>query len=445
MMLHMKILHLLLIATIIFATATGTNAQNKKWTLEECIDYAIAHNIEVEQSQNQINTLKVQRNTLKNSFLPDLNAGASQRFAFGRALNQNNTYEDSNIQSSSFSLSTELNLFSGFKTTASIAQNKLNMLAAEAYKELVENNLSLNIASAYFQILLDKENLRIAQEQIYLTNEQEERTQLLIKNGKVPQSQLYEVRAQLADDELTVTEAKNSLRLSLLHLSQLMELKADEEFDVTAADESIAVTDTLNAISIYNSSANCMPQIRQSYYILQSKTKEVKIARSGYYPAVSLGAGISTGYYYHGHGLSDTFKKQFDNNMQKSVYVTVSIPLFDRFATRNKVRTARIEENNSRLSLEKEKKELYKEIEKAYMDALVAFEKYESTSKAVAANREAHRYAQEKYAAGKSSVFEYNEIKMKLADALSKQSQAKYTYLLKEKILNFYACRSLTN
>ncbi|WP_373843506.1 TolC family protein, partial [Bacteroides heparinolyticus] len=114
-------------------------------------------------------------------------------------------------------------------------------------------------------------------------------------------------------------------------------------------------------------------------------------------------------------------------------------------ATRNKVRTARIEENNSRLSLEKEKKELYKEIEKAYMDALAAFEKHESTSKAVAANREAHRYAQEKYAAGKSSVFEYNEIKMKLADALSKQSQAKYTYLLKEKILNFYACRSLTD
>ncbi|WP_373834718.1 TolC family protein, partial [Bacteroides heparinolyticus] len=168
-------------------------------------------------------------------------------------------------------------------------------------------------------------------------------------------------------------------------------------------------------------------------------------ARSGYYPAVSLGAGISTGYYYHGHGLSDTFKKQFDNNMQKSIYITVSIPLFDRFATRNKVRTARIEEDNSRLSLEKEKKELYKEIEKAYMDALAAFEKHESTSKAVAANREAHRYAQEKYAAGKSSVFEYNEIKMKLADALSKQSQAKYTYLLKEKILNFYACRSLTD
>lgn len=188
-----------------------------------------------------------------------------------------------------------------------------------------------------------------------------------------------------------------------------------------------------------------MPQVRQAYYTWQSKSKGVKMAKSGYYPAVSLGAGVSTGYYYYGHGLGETFQNQFNNNMQKNVYLTVSMPLFDRFATRNRVRMARIEEDDSRLSLENEKKNLYKDIEKAYTDALSAFEKYRSTSKAVAANQEAHRYALEKYAAGKSTVFEYNEIKMKLADALSKQSQAKYTYLLKNRILAFYSCRSLTD
>ena len=124
-----------------------------------------------------------------------------------------------------------------------------------------------------------------------------------------------------------------------------------------------------------------------------------------------------------------------------SFSVSTEIPLFDRFSTRNEVRAARIEESNARLSLENEKKNLYKEIEKAYTDVVNALEKYESTSKAVVANEEAHRYALEKYASGKSAVYEYNEIKMKLAEALSKQSQAKYAYLLKERVLAFYSCR----
>lgn len=436
------------VCAMIVVVATGImdmNAQGRKWLLNECIDYAIEHNTEVEQSKNRIRSLQVQRSALKNSLLPDLNAGASQKFAYGRALNRDNTYENSNIQSSAFSVSTEMNLFSGFKTTASILQNKYDLLAAEADKELIKNNLSLNVTGAYFQILLYKEILRIAQEQIRLTKEQEERTRLLIENGKAASSQLYDVKAQLADDELAATEARSALRLASLELAQLMELKEYEHFDVDSLSGSIVMADTLNPLGIYQAALVCMPQVRQAYYSWQSKSQGIKIAKSGYYPVVSLGAGISTGYYYYGHGLSETFQNQFNNNMQKSICFTVSIPLFDRFATRNRVRMARIEENDSRLSLENEKKSLYKDIEKAYTDALSAFEKYESTSRAVVANQEAHRYALEKYAAGKSTVFEYTEIKMKLADALSKQSQAKYAYMLKERILVFYSCHSLAD
>lgn len=199
----MKKLIVAAVAAIVFIA--NIQAQNKKWSLKECIDYAILHNIEVKQSQNRIKSLKVERNTLKSSFLPDLNVGASQRFSFGRALNQDNTYEDSNIQNSSFSASAEMPLFTGFKTSASITRNKFDILAAEANKELIENNLSLNVTNYYFQILLNKEIYRIAQEQIRLTKEQEIRTRILIENGKVPQSQLYDVKAQLADDELVAT------------------------------------------------------------------------------------------------------------------------------------------------------------------------------------------------------------------------------------------------
>ena len=276
-----------------------------------------------------------------------------------------------------------------------------------------------------------------------MIKEQEIRTRILIENGKVPQSQLYDVKAQLADDELVATEARNSLRLSFLDLMQLMELKGEEYFDVDSLDESIVSMESVTPEGIYASALSCMPQIKQAHYSLQSKVKSTKVVKSGYYPQLFLGAGINTGYYYSRRAMNPSFYQQFKNNMQKSIYFTLSIPLFDRFSTRNQVKTARLEENNARLSLENEKRSLYKDIEKAYMDALAAFEKYESTTKAVAANREAHRYALEKYMAGKSAVYEYNEIKMKLADALSQQSQTKYTYLLKERILAFYSCHSL--
>lgn len=439
-----RLTFMLVIVGLIFHFEYGYS-QEKKWTLSECIDYAVTHNIEVKQSDNQIQNLKVEKNTLRNSFLPNLNAGASQNFTFGRSLNQNNTYEDSNIQNSSFSVTTEIPIFAGFKRTASIAQNRFDLLAAEANRELIENNLSLNVAGAYFQILLNKEIYRIALEQIQLTKEQEACTQLLIENGKAAESQLYDVRSQLADDELTATEAKNSLRLAFLELAQLMELKGHERFDIDSLGREISVPDMLSPVNIYQYAVTCMPQIRQAYYTLQSKTKGIRIAKSGYYPTLSFAAGINTNYYDNGSGLGETFRRQLNNNMQKSLCFTISIPLFDRFSTRNQVRTARIDEDNARLSLENEKKQLYKNIEQAYTDAISAFEKYRSTTKAVAANQEAHRYAMEKYAAGKSTVFEYNEVKMKLANALSQQSQAKYTYLLKDRVLTFYSCSSLTD
>lgn len=439
-----RLTFILVIVGLIFYSEYGY-AQEKKWTLSECIDYAVTHNIEVKQSDNQIQNLKVEKNTLRYSFLPDLNAGASQNFTFGRSLNQSNTYENSNIQNSSFSVSTEIPIFMGFKRTASLSQNKFDLLAAEANKELIKNNLLINVAGAYFQILLNKEIYNIALEQIQLTKEQEACTKILIDNGKAAESQLYDVRAQLADDELTATEARNSLRLSFLDLVQLMELDEYDEFDIDSIDGDIAIADTLSPVNIYQSALTCMPQIRQAYYALQSKTKGIKIAKSGFYPTISFVARMSTNYYNNNSALYENFRKQFNNNMQKSLCLTVSIPLFDRFSTRNKVRSARIEENNARLSLDNEKKQLYKDIEQAYTDVISAYEKYRSTTKAVMANEEAHRYALEKYAAGKSTVFEYNEIKMKLADALSQQSQAKYTYLLKDRILAFYSCFTLTD
>lgn len=428
----------LLLAWMCYLEGTAQQA----WTLKQCIDYALQRNIQVKQQSNQLEKLKIERKRLKAEYLPDLKAGISQKFDFGRSLNRNNMYEDNNSQSSSFSLTTEMPVFTGFRLSGSIAKNKYDLLAAQENKTVIENDLALSITSCYFQILLNKEMCKIAEEQIMLTKEQEKNTQLLIENGKVPQSQLFDIRAQLADDELTATEAKNTLRLSILDLLQMMELDGQTTFDVMPLERNGDFND-YRPDEIYITALTCMPQIKGAYYNLQSSLKAIKVAKSGYYPTVSFGAGISSGYYHASNVMNISFNDQFRNNMQKSIYLSLSIPLFDRLSTRNQVRTAKIEARNARLVLENEKKTLYKDIEKAYTDATGASEKLKSTSKAVVANEEAHRYALEKYAAGKSTVYEYNETKWKLANALSQYVQAKYTYLLKRKILNFYACQSL--
>lgn len=433
----------ILFVFLFLSVGSRTITAQEVWTLKQCIDHALAHNISVKQQQNRIEKLQTERKNRKNSYLPNLTLSSSQKFDYGRSLNRSNTYEDNNSQNTAFSLSTEMPLFTGFRISGSIAKSNYDLLAAQENSKVIANNLSLNVTAAYFQILLNKEIYRIAQEQIALTQEQEQRTLLLIENGKAPQSQLFDVKAQLADDELTATEARNTLRLSTVELMQLLELNNRPMFDIASLQGEVGEVFVQSPGEVYTVSLEYMPQIKEAQYVLKSGEKAIKVARSGYYPTLSLGAGVSSNYYSLSGATNLSFGEQFKNNMQKNIYLSLSIPLFDRLATRNKVRTARIELDDARLSLENEKKTLYKEIENAYTDVLTSKDKYAATSKSATANAEAHRYAVEKYAAGKSAVYEYNETKMKLANAFSQQAQAKYMYLLKTKILAFYEGESL--
>lgn len=423
--------------------ATSLVAQ-EKWTLSQCIEYALLHNIKVKEQKNETRKIEIERNTLKSDFLPDLKAGSTQKMDYGRSLNNNNTYDDRNAQSTSFSLSSEITLFSGLSRFQALAKNKYDLLASQEYERVIQNDLSLNVCNYYIEILLKKEILLIAERQVTLTKEQEQQTLLLIENGKVPEAQLYDVQAQLADDELTVTDAQNALQLSILELKQFMELEQDKYFDIETLHTDSITDNILPPNEIYTIALDCMPQIKQARYRLESNKKAITYAQSGYYPSLSFGAGISSGYYHTDNGVNAAFKEQLQNNLQKSIYLTLSIPLFNRFSTRNKIRTARVEADNARLGQDNQEKILYKEIEKAYTDLFSALRKHLATNKSVSANEEANRYAREKYMSGKSTVFEYNESRMKLANVLSEQAQSKYSYLLRNKILNFYTGQPLT-
>ena len=429
----------LLIYSIIFSFIIPSVSAQKTWSLSGCIHYAHEHNIDIKRQRIAMEKQAIDLQTSRLSRLPDLNANSTQKFDFGRSLNRENTYEDTNSKNGSFSLSTEIPLFTGLKITNTIAQQKIELEINEENLEKIKNDISLQIAFNYFQILLNKEILTIAKEQVDLSRELEKITQTLAAHGKVASSQVYDVQAQLANDELSVTKAQSTLKLSVVDLVQLLELEDVESFDIESIHDDIQSYFIKNPTEIYAIAEQIMPQIKSAELAVESGKKGVKIAQSGYYPALSFAAGISS-YYYHYNNLQNiSFNDQLENNLQKSLYLTLRMPLFNRMATRNAVRTAKKNWEESRLIAEQSHKILYKDIQKAYYDALSAQEKYKSTQKVVDASSEAMRYAWEKYSSGKFTAYEYNEIKVKLANSQSEQAQAKYEYMLQKKILDFYS------
>ena len=419
----------------------------KQWSLEECIQYAIEHNIDLKQKEQEQESRKVDLHTSKYSWLPALNGSLGQSFQFGRSTSKSGVIVDQNAANSTLGINLDMPLFDGLKIPNDIAARKLDLKASIENLNKAREDLSINIASYYLQVLYNKELLKIAQLQVELDKEQVNKTEAMVNAGKVPLSQLYDIKAQLAKDEVTLTESQNNVNLALLDLAQSLELeRSDRSFDIQTPVIEDAVADNMSSIlppeNIYDHAVTFKPQIKEQQYLLESQKKMLRVAQAGYYPKLNFGASYSNGYYHSTSGgeFADTrsFSEQFKQNGEKIVGFSLSIPLFNRFQVRNSVRTARINIINRELLMENTKKTLYKEIQQAYYNATAFQEKYTASDKSVTASKEAFNYAQERYNAGKSTVFEFNEAKTKYAQSLAEQAQAKYDFIFRTKILDFY-------
>lgn len=421
--------------------------QTAPWSLEACINYAYANNIQLKQKMEEQEARKVELHTSKHSWLPAVNANMGQSFQFGRSTSKSGVIVDQNAANTTFNINLDMPIFDGFKIPNDIAARKLDLQAAIESLNKAKEDLAINIASYYLQVLYNKELQRVAQLQVDLDKEQVNKTEAMVNAGKVPLSQLYDIKAQLAKDEVTLTEATNNVQLALLDLAQSLELeRSDRSFDVVTPQITDAVAENMSSIlppeTIFDQAVTFKPQIKEQEYLLESQKRMLKVAQAGYYPKLNFGASYSNGYYHTSMGgeYADTrsFGDQLKQNGQKIVGFSLSIPLFNRFQVRNSVRSARIGINNQQLMLENSKKTLYKEIQQAYYNATAAQEKYTASDKSVASSREAFSYAQARYDAGKSTVFEFNEAKTKYAQSLAEQAQAKYDFIFRAKILDFY-------
>jgi outer membrane protein len=406
----------------------------------------VENNIELRQEALKVKNAEIDLSTSKNSRLPDLNAGVRQGFNFGRSTLNNNVTESVNSSGTSFDISTSIPVFTGFKIPNQIKVNELNLLAATEGLQKAKENLELRVVSLYLDVLFKKEILKAYREQADLSKLQVERTEILVESGKVPASQLYDIKAQQAKDDLNITVGVNDLALSLLNLSQSLNLSDANSFDIQESISNDAVSDNLSSVilpdQVYKLSLGVKPHVKEAEYKLESSKKALKVAQSGYWPTLNFEAGYGTNYRYvsklSAGASNDSFGKQFKDNGSEYISLSLNIPIFNRFQTRNQVRSAHLDIENQSLALDNVKLALYKEIQQAYQSAVGAHATYISTGKAETAAEVSLKYAQERYDIGKSTAFEYSEAKTKLLTNRSERIRAKYDFIFRTKILDFY-------
>lgn len=430
-------------------TAAGAQTEQaaQAWSLRQCISYALEHNITVKQQDVTRQQREIDLSTAKNSRLPDLNGSASQNWSFGRGLTSENTYSNTNTSSTSFSLGTSVPLFSGLKIPRTIELNKLNLEAATADMEKARNDISVQVAQAYVQILYDMEMCDVAQRQISIDSLQVVRLKEMYQNGKASGVDVAQQEATLAQSRLTYTQADNDCRLAVLALTQLLELPSPEGFAIIRPDAGV-IDPSAGAVppspdEIYQEAITFKPEIKAELYRLKGSEMNIKIAQSALLPTLSFNAGIGSNYYKTSGFNAESFGRQLRNNFSQYIGLSLNVPIFNRFATRNSIRSAKLERETQQLQLDNVKKTLYKEIQQAYYNTIAARAKYESSMEASRSNKAAFDLMSAKYEYGKANITEFNEAKNNWLKAESDLVIAKYEYVYDTSLIDFYRGKEL--
>ena len=422
-------------------------AQPKQWSLRDFCDYAVEHSISIKQQQNQCRQQELKLSTAKNSRLPDLSASLGQNFSFGRGLTAANTYSNTNTSSTSLQLGTSVPLFTGFQIPNQIKLAKLNLEGATADLEKAKNDIRMKVAEAYVQILYDMEIADVARRQIDIDSAQVARLESFVKNGKAAEAELSQQKATLANSRLTATQALNNCRLAVLTLTQLLELPTPEGFAIVRPEISglsgISGVSGFTPDQIYAEALGVKPEILSQQLKLKGHEHSIKIAQAANYPTLSLSGGLGTNYYTTSGFKSDSFGEQLKNNFSQYIGLNLNIPIFNRFQTRNNIRSARIDYENQRLTLDNTKKTLYQEIQKVYYNALNAQSKEEASLQAMESTKDAFELMQAKYETGKATITEFNESKNTYLKSESDLVQARYENLYQSALIDFYRGKDL--
>ncbi|OFX47154.1 MAG: hypothetical protein A2046_01620 [Bacteroidetes bacterium GWA2_30_7] len=464
----MSILKILVIIFLVSVFTSNVYCQ-EKWSLEKCVSYAIENNIQIKQSDLNVRVSKGILNQSKFQILPNLNANANQQYSFGRSIDPY-TYEfsDNNIKSNNFSISSSITLFNGLQTINTIRQNNINLLSGIQDVEKLKNDIALNIAAAFLQILYNEDIYQVALLQKDITTQQVERTKKLVEAGSLANGNLLEAESQLATEELQVINAENQLNMSYLNLKQILDLDTVEDFkidkpEITSPDEKVYLP---SVNQVYSEAVTNLPQIKSAEFKVRSSEIGLSIARGKRSPKLTLTGSYGTGYsssrmlgkyvpttvtigqtasgeeVYGSSFIYNTekypFNDQIKDNASTSLTFGLSVPIFNNWYVNSGVSNAKISLLNSEYNLELARKQLFKEIQQAHADANAALNKFFASKKAKISIEESFNYTQQKFDVGLVSNLDYNIAKNNLAKSKSDMLQAKYDFIFKTKILDFY-------
>lgn len=409
------------------------------WSLEDCIDYALKNNISLKQSELNIELNKNEYFQSKMELLPSVNISNSFNNNRGRYINPFTNEFDEEISSSlNLSYNSNFSLFNGFKNINLIKKAANESLKSTYDLESAQNDLISSIALSYLQILFNEELYQTSQSQLDLTKNQENRIQTLVEAGSMAQGELLNIQSQLALEEQQLIQAENQLNLSKLQLAQLLELDQYENLNILKLNIKIPIFKIQNNINTdYAIALNKQSSIKSSELQINSAIYDLKIAKANYLPNLSIGYRISTLYLDNVNDMF-TFNEQLENNQQSAIYLSLNIPIFNKWSVRNSVAQSRIQIENSQLNAQQAKNQLRKNMEQAYADQLAAYKKYQATQKAVIAFKEAFSYINERYELGMVNSYEFSESKNKLITAESDELRAKYDLIFKVKLYEFY-------
>ncbi len=433
-----------LIAVVLLIVVFNSAQAQEKWSLQKCIEYALKNNIQIKQQDLNTKYYGNQVDQAKYNRLPNLNAGFQNNMNFGRTTGADNTYLNVNSNSTSGSLSTNITIWNGFTLNNSIKAAEFDLKASLANMEKAKSDMMLNVAASYLEILFADELVTVAQDLLKITQLQIDRTSKLVDAGSLAKGSLLEIEAQYAREELNVVNAQNRSQLAYLSLYQLLELPSTESFkiEVPVLPEIGANMSMINSMDVFKNAVQLRPEVKSSEYQLESAKMHYLIAKGNKLPTLSFGGNYYNLYnnkYSDFAGNKITFGDQIKSNERYGFGVSLNIPIFNRYQAKTGVSNSQIQVENNELQLQNTKNLLRKDIEQAYTNALAAFKRYIANQKTAISSREAFRYTEEKFNVGMINSVEYNQSKNNLSSAQSDLLQAKYEYIFRTKILDFYS------
>ena len=473
----------LLVTWPLFGQQADTVSPQALWTLRECVDYALANNLQIRRSELDVELSSIDKRQSKLAMLPSANAQGSYGFNWGRGIDPvtNDFVSSQRNGYTSLGASSSVTLFNGFRIQNTIKQSDLELEASEEDLAKSRNDVSLNVISLFVNVVFNKELVENATLQLESSQQQFERTQKLVAAGSLPKSDELNLDAQVATNELNLINQENALALSLLQLQQALQLPATDDFDVEipALDPEDLVIDQTRE-EIYRIAKGTMPEIASAQLRIESSRYGVKAARGQLYPRLSLNASVNTNYssssatvfvpdggqtqrptrYFWRDANNDMipiyefqpngtlqeiygFRDQVTDNLYKSVSMTLSIPIFNSFSARANLQRAMISNEQAKITAREVDNALRQTVETSYNNAIAAAKSYNAAVRQVEAREEAYRIAQQRFDIGASNYLEYQVAENDLFQARSDLARAKYEFIFRKKVLDFYLGKPL--